>query len=508
MSVIHVVGLGPGDRSSLPTGSLQQLQSGCPVYFRTLIHPVIDDLKRDGIQGKSFDHLYESGERFEDIYEQMAHELVTEARRHGEIVYAVPGHPLMAEQSVQNLLRLGGQRDVKVEIGPGQSFLDAVCALLQIDPIEGLSLLDGSQLDAQVFEPRLHTLIVQVFQRNVASEVKLSLMDILPDDYEVVVVRAAGVRGLERSERIPLYALDRVSWIDHLTTVYVPPTTDERILYGTPAYVEGLVKQLRAPDGCPWDRTQTHQTLRRYVIEEAYEVAHAIDEDDSEHLADELGDLLFQVLLHAEIASELGTFHVRDVYAALADKLVRRHPHVFSGVTAETTEEAEDVWKAAKQAEQSTSLPDGTGLFADVRWGNPAATISMELQKRAARVGFDWPDAEGVIAKVREELLEVEETLAASSPGIEEAVNGVHRDRQSEELGDLLFTVMNLARWLEIEPEEALAGANFKFYRRMMSIEERLLSNGQTWSSVSTKALNELWNQIKVKENPTNKFGN
>nr|WP_054968382.1 nucleoside triphosphate pyrophosphohydrolase [Alicyclobacillus ferrooxydans] len=520
LPVIHVVGLGPGDMSSLPLGTMQQFKTGLPVFFRTFIHPVAGELLADGLSAQSFDEMYESGQSFESIYALMAEKLIAYAKEHGEIVYAVPGHPLMAEQSVQNLIKAAPAFDVDVTIGSGQSFVDAVCALIKVDPIEGLSILDGTNLESRQIHPSLHTLIVQVFDRAVASDVKLTLMEAFPDDYPCTVIRAAGVKSEERAETVPLYELDHLGWIDHLTTVYVPPTENQAVLRRDPWQLVNLVKRLREPGGCPWDQKQTHKTLRKYLIEEAYEVAEAIDNDDEFALAEELGDLLLQVLLHAQIGAEEGSFDIRDVFAALADKLIRRHPHVFGASKAQSAEEAEQYWEAAKAGETTDNPTDAVpgqrdrkaSVFAKVKWAQPAVATSLDLQKAAAKVGFDWGSVTEVLAKVREETDEVAQSLATSESGetkgtetngdiqTRPTIDSRPTDHTVEELGDLLFTIVNLARWLGTDVEEALSLANRKFSRRVLLVEKILQKNGQNFEEMSPQQLNFYWNQSKAKE--------
>ena len=488
MATIYVVGLGPGDKASLPVGTYELLKSGRPLYLRTAVHPVVQQLQAEGLTFSAFDHVYDTGTDFAQVYRTIAEQLLVAATAQGDIVYAVPGHPIVAEQTVQNLLAMADK--VKVRIETGQSFLDAVFTLLRVDPVEGFLLLDG--LDLERFEaanPRLHTLIVQVYQRTVASDVKLLLMEVYPDDYPVVVVRAAGVPGEERMEQVPLYELDRIDWLDHLTTVYLPPASDREILQRDPWYGADVVRQLREPGGCPWDREQTHASLRQYVIEEAYEVAEAIDNDNSEALVDELGDLLLQVLLHAQIASEEGDFSVRDVYAALADKLIRGHPHVFGTDSAQTVGAAQRHWQAAKAAEASSARVTKS-VLGSVRWGRPVFTVATDIQRRAAEAGFDWSDVAGVLAKVREETEEVEAEVV--EPPVSQSP-----ERLVDEVGDLLFAVVNLARWLKVDPELALNYANRKFTKRFFDMEVKIKENHGEITNTASTELEKYWNQAK-----------
>lgn len=352
MATIHVVGLGPGNLDAMPRSVEYWLTGGLPLYLRTAVHPAAQELAAQGVAYTSFDYLYESEADFAAVYRRIVDKLIEAARAAGEVVYAVPGHPLVAEQTVQDLL--ANPSGVEVEIGPGQSFVDPVCRALRLDPLGGLLLLDATDLAAEQLVPGLHTLVAQVFHPSVASEVKLTLMEVYPDESVVTVVRAAGVPGEERVYSGPLYELDRLPWIDHLTTLYVPPCPAAAAR--DPWHAARLVRRLRAPGGCPWDRRQTHESLRPYAIEEAYEVAHAIDAGNPDELAGELGDLLLQVLLHAQIASENGEFSLRDVTQKLSEKLVWRHPHVFGEALARTAEDAQAIWSEQKRKEGEQPL--------------------------------------------------------------------------------------------------------------------------------------------------------
>ncbi|MCL6637352.1 MAG: nucleoside triphosphate pyrophosphohydrolase [Alicyclobacillus sp.] len=489
MPTLYVVGLGPGDWSSLPVGSWERLCSGLPVYLRTRVHPVVAELERRGVHFTALDEVYENSHTFAEVYERIANRLLSAAAV-SDVVYAVPGHPWLGEQTVRRLHELaassGGQ--VQMVTGPGSSALDALWTALAVDPVDGLLVLDGTALTADDLQPRLHTLVLQVYQPAVAAEVKLTLMEVYPDDYRVTLVRAAGVPGEQKVQAMPLYEIDRIPWVDHLTSLYLPPAQPlspplQRDANG----VAALVRRLREPGGCPWDRSQTHASLRRYVLEEAYEVAYAIDSGDPDELADELGDLLLQVLLHAQIASESGAFTVRDVYQALADKLIRRHPHVFGGVQASDEAAAQAIWSAAKAAEQPAVTENRTGVLARVRWSRPPWQVAVDVGRRAAEAGFDWPDVWGVLAKVREETGEVEQELRAG-----------RQDQALVELADLLFACMNLVRWLQADADQLLLQAARKFACRVEQMERQLQSRGQTFAGARASELDKLWTDVKA----------
>jgi len=483
VGIIYVVGLGPGDMSGLSFASWNKLQSGLPIYLRTAIHPVVPQLVQEGLSYISFDDLYETLEDFETVYRTMAGNLM-EFSLHEDIIYAVPGHPMVAEQSVQYLFQKKAAGTVQI-VG-GQSFVDAACAALQIDPIEGLLLLDGTSLNPDFLNPRINTFVAQVYSVGIASDVKLTLMERYPDEQEVVVLRAVGVEGEQKIQRLALHELDHVAWIDHLTTIFLPRCTQANILKRDPAYMVELVHELRGPNGCPWDQAQTHQSLRKYVVEEAYEVAHAIDEGNPDDLIEELGDLLLQVFLHAEIASEFGDFTISDVYQSLAAKLIRRHPHVFGSVSARTEAQAQLAWNEAKSQEQpaQTLFP----LHA-VKKGLAPLRYAQAVQHSAATLGYDWTEPQGVIIKLQEEANELYSALRS---GCEADI--------AEEFADVCFSLVNVGRWLGLDVEENVGFATRKFIGRLEKVDTLLHDKGLAWGNLSENNLEELWKIAKGKE--------
>jgi nucleoside triphosphate diphosphatase len=244
-----------------------------------------------------------------------------------------------------------------------------------------------------------------------------------------------------------------------------------------------VVHRLRAPGGCPWDMEQTHLSLIPHVIEEAYEVADAIRSGDPAQICDELGDILLQPVLHAEIASETGAFDLDTMAHGLTEKLIRRHPHVFGDTSAATSDAVLKQWDAIKRTEKGT---EHEGLLHGTGHGLPALMRAQKLQKKAARVGFDWPDATPVFGKIREEAVELEEAIASGD-----------KAHMEEELGDLLFSVVNLARKLGIESEPALAAANEKFTRRFHAMETHLREKGHELGKLPLEQMDAAWDEVK-----------
>ena len=240
-----------------------------------------------------------------------------------------------------------------------------------------------------------------------------------------------------------------------------------------------IIARLRAPDGCPWDRKQTHASLRENLLEECYEALEALDEGDSEKLCDELGDLLMQVVLHTQIATEAGEFELGDVLTGINTKLIHRHPHVFGSKKVKDVEEVRRNWEMLKQEEREA----GTSILASVPKQMPALGYSQEIQSRVAQVGFDWEDVDGIIDKLTEEVNEFKRTES--------------QEQRAQEFGDLLFTLVNIARRLEIDLEAALREANRKFYRRFSYMEEVCRQRGLNLGELSFDEQNTLWEEAK-----------
>jgi tetrapyrrole methylase family protein/MazG family protein len=479
---VKVVGLGPGPMGQVTLETLEVLRGAEEVLVRTSRHPCIRDLREAGVVMRFLDHLYENSEDLEETYRRIALEVVAAARERGEVVYATPGNPVVAERSVQLLL----EEDVDLVILPAVSFLDAVFVALGWDPVEGMTLVEAGSLverGASGLDPRGALLICQVDDRIMAAEVKTVLLEVYPPDHPVAVVSGQEDGG-EKVEWTVLEELDRSDRFHHLASLFLPPLPEEEV-YDFRRLVE-VVARLRAPDGCPWDRKQTHQSLARHMVEEAHEAVEAISRGDMEHLCEELGDLLLQVVLHAQLGAEEGFFHIGDVTQGIVEKLVRRHPHVFGKDTVDTPEEVLARWERIKAAEKGVaSLMDG------ISPGLPALLYAFKVQARAARVGFDWGMGEEVLPKLREE---VEELAAALEEG---------DSRREEEIGDLLFTLVNISRHLRVDPEVALKKAAGKFAGRFRRMERLCEERGLKLEELSLDQMDLLWEEVKEGEGRT-----
>ena len=483
MGKITIVGLGPGSFGLITVETLELLQIAQPLLLRTAKHPTVTEMRKRGIEFTSYDFMYEEKESFEAVYHAIVNDCLEQAAVSENLVYAVPGSPLVAEKTVTLLRERAAKQGITVTILPGMSFLEVLYTRLSIDPIDGLTVLDAADVASLPLEITTSLVVTQIYNRHVASEVKLALMDHYPDDYEIIVVKNLGLAE-EEILPIPLYQLDRIGNIDHLTSLYVPwqPSVEEFTLDP----IVDVMAKLRSPEGCVWDLEQSHASLRRYLVEEVYEVLEAIDLKEGNKLCEELGDLLLQIVFHARIAEETHEFSMQQVVDGITEKMVRRHPHVFGATSVRDAAEVVLNWDAIKQQEygnERISVLDG------IPKGLPSLMRAYKLQHKASKVGFDWDRIEPVWDKIQEEL---EELKIACAEGQFKEMEG--------ELGDVLFSIVNLARFLKIDGEVALNSTNNKFTRRFSYIEEEIRKNNLKWESLGLEQLDFLWESAKKQE--------
>ncbi len=471
-----ILGLGPGDPRHLTREAWETLAAAEEIYVRTLQHPTVGSLPNH-LAIDSFDHLYEECATFAEVYEAIASELLDLARRPQGVLYAVPGHPMVAEESVSRALDLARREGIATRVVPGMSFLEPTATALGLDLL-GVQLPDATDL-ADRHHPGLRpdrgAIIGQLYSDELASNLKLLLMTIYPDDHPVTLVREAGTAN-EEIRAIPLYELDRRPGINHLTALYVPPLDGSLPVVA----LQELAAHLRSPEGCPWDRKQTHRSLRSCLLEETYEVLEALDEEDSGQLKSELGDLLLQIVLHAQLAAEAGEFTMEELVAGIVEKLVRRHPHVFGDVSVSGAEEVMVNWEEIKRGEREHTQ----GLLDSVPRDLPALARAEAIQRKVVRVGFDWPDLSGVLDKVAEEIGELREAEG--------------QEMKEKELGDLLFALVNLARWMKIDAESALRETNLRFARRFGRMEALCDQKGERLGDLPLEEQDRLWEQAKA----------
>lgn len=475
-----VLGLGPAGLERVGGADLALLDDpSVTVVLRTVQHPAAEELasRRQVI---ACDDLYERAEDFDEVYAAIAARVV-EVAQAGPAVYAVPGSAVVGERTVPLVRAAADEAGIEVELRPGESFIDVVCAAVGVDPIgDGLQIVDGRRLPDPL-PLHLPTLITQVDSPLVAAEVAVTLARTLPDDTEVTIVEG-GAPADGAIATLPLSELMSGAFGPR-TTIYVPAAS---------VGILGLVATNRILRlECPWDAKQTHHTLVSHLVEETYETVDAVsrlpaaapggDPDPVAYAAleEELGDLLIQVVFHSTMASEAGAFDFDEVAEGVRRKVVARHPHVFGDLEVADAGEVIVNWEAMKAVEkQRASLMD------DVPEAVPGLSRADKVQTRASAVGFDWPDAEPVFDKVAEELDELR--AAAGDPEL-----------ATEELGDVLFAVVNLSRHLGVDPEIALARANDKFAARFRLVERLAAERGAALRELSLAELDALWDEAK-----------
>ncbi len=461
---VVVVGLGPGDPRLVSAAALDAIASCERRYLRTTRHPSAHLAE----PARSFDEFYERASDIEEVYSSILEALVDAASKGEAVLYAVPGSPLIAERTVELLRR---DPRVEVEIVPSLSFLDLAWQRLGADPVEaGVRLVDGHRFRSAAAGQPGPFVVSQCDSRLVLSDIKLAL----EDGPVVTVMQRLGLSD-EAVFEVAWEDLDRSFEPDHLTCLWVPrlasPVAAELVRFAE------LVRVLRSE--CSWDRVQTHQSLARHLLEETYEALDAIDaidgSDDLEgyaHLEEELGDVLFQVAFHATLAAEAGQFELADVARGVHDKLVERHPHLFGPPGT-----PEPDWEQLKMDQKGrASVMDG------VPGHLPALLYANKMQSKAASVGFDWKSAAGAWAKIDEELAELREAVDSPAPA---------PDAVKEELGDVLFSMVNVARHLGLDPEASLRAASRKFRIRFIAMEALASERG-------TAVNDDLWDEVKA----------
>lgn len=369
-------------------------------------------------------------------------------------------------------------------------FLEPILNSLNLDSVDNLQLVYAVTV-AQHHHPPLETgrpaLVTHLQGQTLATRLKRTLLNAYPDQHPVRLVQAAGAPA-ERVWSCPLVELNHQPNLAEPTTLFLPAAAVD----GSFSTFQDTIAHLRSPVGCPWDRQQTHRSLRPYLLEETYEVLEALDAGDATALVEELGDLLLQILLHAQIATEAGEFKMSEIIGYINRKLWRRHPHVFSDVVVNGVAEVTANWEAIKRAEKqergnhrgADELTDPSpSALAGVPKGLPALAEALAISKKAVRVGFEWPNIEGVLDKLVEEAHEI---VQATEPENLEA-----------EIGDLLFSVVNLARWRQIDPESALRATNARFTRRFQRLEALAAAEGKTVPEMSIAELDILWEKAK-----------
>ena len=462
MGRITIVGTG-WTEDQLTLEVMRALESRASILLHTDRCGCASWLRKKGIPFDSLDALYETSEDF-DAHVCSAVRAVMDAAENGEVVYGVAD---VRDRSACALAAEAG--DVRVIAGP---------------PVEGPLLarcvgqtrsVEASDWENARFEARENCLIRELENRELAAEIKLKLMEVYPEESTVWLLS----EGIE-TRQIPLYQLDRADAYDHRTCALVPARTDilqlERYDF---EHLNQIIRLLCAPGGCPWDRAQTHRSLRTCMLEEAYEVMDAIDEGDPDHLYDELGDMLLQIALNAEIARRHGEFDITDVTTAICEKMIHRHSHIFGRDKAADPEQVMEIWSRNKMAERGQSTH--TEVMNSITRTLPALLRAVKVLRRSADVGLCEQEAAAALRRCEEKLRSVPEKGDAEAA-----------------MGEALLALADVARLLKVDPEIALNGAVNRFIRRFESVEDEIIKKGGNIEALSEKTLREYWDLVKL----------
>ncbi|MDP7643689.1 MAG: nucleoside triphosphate pyrophosphohydrolase [Anaerolineales bacterium] len=476
MASIIIVGLGPGPSEALTREAgeavLQAVElhiaggcePGCDTGAGTCLCPQLPDV---------------------DAAALAAH-VVERAKKGADVTLSVPGDPADWQALLQEMDELATPLGIVVRRVSGVSLVSPVLAALGFAALPGLYLTTAAQLASRPhpsFAPDCPVLVMQLRSSSTLAALQKTLLNQYRPDFRVALAHSAG-RESEMVKWVALGELSASTRISHTSALFLPPG-DEMDGFGG---LQAIVAQLRGPDGCPWDQEQTHRSLRANLLEEAYETLAAIDSGDRAALVEELGDLLLQVVMHAQIAVDEGEFDVVTLVSGINKKLVRRHPHVFAGLSVEGVENVLRKWDEIKAAENSGKAREGgDSALSGVPIVLPALAQAQTNQRRAARVGFDWAELDGVLEKIQEEIEELRSARGS--------------EQKTAETGDLLFTLVNMARWLDVDAESALREANARFRSRFEAMETRIGEQGGKIREQSPAGLNALWARVKeIKE--------
>ena len=452
------------------------LQAAASASAVVLQADISDTLREKQISYTTLDSLFENAENFDDLIDKSTAVLIRD-----ELIFIAIGdvyHNQIAISVVKQILKSGGS----IRIIPGGD--PALCAAFQngiIDKIQGVCIYTASSFD-MVSNTNNVLVIHEIDTRLIASELKLKLSKFYDDEHPVFLADMRSNTG----KKIPLYLLDGEQSYGYYTSIVLPSKELKQKERYTFSDLITIMDRLRSTNGCPWDNKQTHQSLKRYLLEESYEVLEAIDHGDTDALYDELGDVLLQVVFHAKIAQQQGAFDYSDITTAVCKKMITRHPHIFGTAVADKPEEVIKNWEQIKKHEKGQETQ--TEVLKNVPKSMPALMRSEKVQHKAAHIGFDFRDISEAIEKTREEIAEIEQDIHNSN-------------KLSEECGDLLFSAVNIARLAGIEPEIALQKATDKFIERFEHVEQIANAQEVDMHTCDVDQLNNIWDEAKSKQN-------
>ncbi len=450
------------------------------LYLQTAHTPCALPIIEAGLPYVTMDDLYERSEDFDALRDAIVGRLLA-ACMEGDVVYAVPGRGM--GDGLKLLKEKAASAQITVHVLPGVSYAQAALSQAGLDYAS--YVIAAANALPEAMDPKLPLAVEELDTKIRAGEVKLALTEYYPDEHPVTLCTMSQA-GVYQTRTVQLYELDRQDEFHATTVLLVPPAEFLSLTRFGYQELAAVMHTLRAPGGCPWDREQTHETLKKTMIEECYEVLDAIDQKDDAALCEELGDVLLQIVFHAEMAAEQRRFIGRDVTTGIVQKLIYRHPHVFGTGRADTPDAVVEKWEQLKKKEKQFSSQ--TEVLQAVPKNLPALMRAYKLQKKAGQVGFDWNDAREAFMKLPEETEELRQAMETNA-------------NVAEEMGDLLFAAVNVCRLLHLEPEEVLTSASEKFLTRFAQMEALAQKRGRSLDSMTLEEQEILWQAVKSAEN-------
>ena len=481
MNQVVVIPLGTGNERLLTLEALEALKNAKQLVLRTEQHPIVPFLQREGIAYTTLDDLYEVCEDFEVFYQAVAVRLM-EMSEKAEVFYAVADPSVDASIMAFARLKMNHQ---SLKVLPGVSHAGRCMAMLGLQKPSVRIFAASEFRDARV-TPEEALFLTEMHSRESAGDCKLKLLELMPPDMQI-----SFFMGNEQGEMslcaIPLCELDRQAGYDHMSACYISAVSmKDRSRFDMDDLL-AIIKRLRGEGGCPWDREQTHETLLANLLEECYEFISAVREGDVDHIYDELGDVLLQVVFHAEIARQCGEFDILDVTSAISQKMIERHTHIFGTERADTAEAVLDNWEALKRKQRG--ITSTAEAMKDVSTGLSALLRAYKVQHKAAKVGFDFESAQDALAKIYEEADEVKAELGFSGS-----------KQLEKELGDVLFSIVNVCRLCGKNPDIALFSATNEFVARFERMENAIKNTGKCLKDLTLSEMDVYWSAEKQVE--------
>lgn len=478
--MINIVGLGYGEIENLTAAALKKLETSEVIFIKECKKILEKKINHKNIHYINYDYLYNSIEDSHKVNEKIAENLISKYKNNMDFVYAVPGNPVEESGDVYELIKKCKERKIEYKIYPAIGINSFVSKVFQKE-IDNVKIINSEKVDDSIFNKREDIAIINILNKTALSYVKKVLLRVYSEEVEIYCLNKYDDKYIEK---VKVGEIDKIKEIDCYTVFFIPKELDgKKDIYE----LMRIIEILRGKNGCPWDREQTHKSIKKSIIEESYEVCDAIEKNDETSLIEELGDVLLQIVFHASIGKQNEEFNILDITDGICNKMIYRHPHVFGNENVKDTAEVLMNWDELKNKEKNfKSITDELNGVAKAL---PALIRAKKIQSKAKKVGFDWDNVEGAIEKVREELNEVIDVYKSEK-----------MSRIKEEIGDLLFSCVNVSRFLNVDAEEALNLTTNKFIRRFNYMEEMARENDLNLEEMSLNDMDKLWDEAKKSE--------